>query len=310
MDYSFQHYLLSKQTVDDRALNKDVVQALRVHLPPGPVSVIEVGAGIGTMLKRLIEWDILCAGEYVLVDEQEENINYAREWIPQWATEAGLSVERTGWNLLHLCDQTRDIWVRLECRDVFDFVQKNQTPADVLIAHAFLDLLPLPQSLEKLFSLTNGLAWLTINFDGRSTLQPVAVSRLDEQIERLYHATMDSRTTGGDSRTGGKLFQHLQAVKADILSAGASDWVVYANEGKYLADEKYFLQFILHFFESSLKGCEELDVNVFEQWLAKRHEQIESGELVYIAHQLDFLVQASPSLRATRLAGSEAISSP
>ena len=96
MDFSFQHYLLSKQTVDDRALNKDVIDALRVNLPPEPVTMIEVGAGIGTMLKRLVEWEILCSGEYVLVDAMEENIAYAREWIPQWAAEAGLDVERIG----------------------------------------------------------------------------------------------------------------------------------------------------------------------------------------------------------------------
>jgi hypothetical protein len=58
MDYSFPHYLLSKQTVDDRALNKDVVNMLHVHLPPEPVAIIEVGAGIGTMLKRLVEWNV------------------------------------------------------------------------------------------------------------------------------------------------------------------------------------------------------------------------------------------------------------
>src|SRR5512133_3098911 len=78
MDYSFTRYLLSKQTVDDRALNKDVVKTLRINMPPGPVFVIEVGAGIGTMLKRLIEWNILCVGDYVLVDELSENIAYAR----------------------------------------------------------------------------------------------------------------------------------------------------------------------------------------------------------------------------------------
>jgi hypothetical protein len=299
MDYSFAHYLLSKQTVDDRALNKDVVHALRVHLPAGPISVIEVGAGIGTMLKRLIEWEILCAGKYVLVDEQEENICYARQWIPRWAAEAGLSVERTGENQLHLCDQTRDIHIHLECADVFDFIQRNEAPADVLIAHAFLDLLPMPGSLEKLFSLTDGLAWLTINFDGMSTLAPAIDPRLDDQIERLYHASMDSRPTGGDSHTGRKLFRHLQDVNAEILATGASDWVIYGNGGKYPADEKYFLQFILHFFESSLKDCDELDVHEFERWLAKRYDQIESGELVYIAHQLDFLVKAPLSLRET-----------
>ena len=55
MDYSFPHYLLSKQTVDDRALNKDVLNALRVNMHPEPVTMIEVGAGISTMLKRLVE---------------------------------------------------------------------------------------------------------------------------------------------------------------------------------------------------------------------------------------------------------------
>ena len=291
MDYSFQRYLLSKQTVDDRALNKNVVDALRVHLPPEPVSVIEVGAGIGTMLKRLVEWSVLCAGEYVMVDEQDENIRYAREWIPQWATETGLSVERIGRDQFRICDQNREIRIRLECADVFDFIRKNKSPADVLIAHAFLDLLPLPESLHGLLSLTKSLAWLTINFDGMSTLQPAIDCALDVQIERLYHATMDTRPTGGDSHTGRKLFEHLRCMNAEILAAGASDWMVYAQDGKYQADERYFLQFILHFFESSLKDCSELNADVFANWLAKRHEQIESGELVYIAHQTDFMVR-------------------
>jgi hypothetical protein len=291
MDYSFQRYLLSKQTVDDRALNKDVINALRVRLPPEPVSVIEVGAGIGTMLKRLVEWNVLCAGEYLMVDEQAENIRYAREWIPQWAAEVGMSVGRIGPDQLHLGDQTRDIRIRLVSADVFDFIPKNERSADLLIANAFLDLLPLPESLEGLLSLTHRLAWLTINFDGMSTLQPVMDRALDAQIEQLYHATMDTRATGGDSHTGRKLFEHIRSSGADILAAGASDWVVYAQNGNYQADEKYFLHFILHFFENSLKDCAEIDVSDLRRWLAQRHEQIERGELVYIAHQMDFLVK-------------------
>ncbi len=254
MDYSFPRYLLSKQTVDDRALNKDVVHALRGHLPSEPISIIEVGAGIGTMLKRLVDWNLFRRGEYVLVDSMQENIAYAREWIPTWASEAGLSVEWIGQDHLHLCDQTRDISIRFECADVFDFIRGNQTPADILIAHAFLDLLPMPESLKELLSLTKGLAWLTINFDGMSSLQPVIDPTLDEQIENLYHRTMDERPTGGDSRMGRKLFEHLRTVDAEILAAGASDWVVYARDGKYPADEKYFLQFILHFFEILVEG--------------------------------------------------------
>ena len=85
---------------------------------------------------------------------------------------------------------------------VMEFIDGRPAPGDVLIAHAFLDLLPMPESLPKLLSLTNDLAWLTINFDGMSVLQPVIDRALDEKIERLYHATMDTRLTGGDSQSG------------------------------------------------------------------------------------------------------------
>lgn len=291
MDYSFPRYLFAKQTVDDRALNKDVLQALRMHLPAAPFSVIEVGAGIGTMLKRLVGWDIFCRGEYVIVDAMQENIDHAREWIPRWAAESGWSVESSGPDQLRVCDRDRDIRVRFVCADVFAFIGRDPSPADLLVAHAFLDLLPMPYSLGKLMSLTKDLAWLTINFDGVSSLLPTIHPVLDEKIERLYHETMDARSTGGDSRMGRKLFGHLRSVGAGILAAGASDWVVYARDGKYPADEKYFLQFILHFFETSLQSCPELEEGTLKQWLAMRHEQIECGELVYIAHQMDFLVR-------------------
>jgi hypothetical protein len=285
MEYSFPHYLLSKQSVDDRALNRTVFDSLKANLPDAPIRIIEVGAGIGTMLARLLRWDVVTKADYVLVDEIVENIESAREWIPRWAVEAGLSVERIGGDLLRVFDQAR------ERADVFDFIQKKPAPTDLLIAHAFLDLLPMPESMSKLLALTKSLAWLTINFDGVTSLEPTIDAVLDEQIERLYHATMDTRPTGGDSRAGRHLFSHLQMVGAQVLAAGASDWVVHAVNGKYPADEAYFLHFILHFFEESLTGHAELDAGAFANWLKERHAQIEHGELVYIAHQMDFLAK-------------------
>lgn len=294
MEYSFPHYLLSKQSVDDRALNKDVLNALRTNLPKGPFRIIEVGAGIGTMLRRLVRWNVIRHAEVVLVDEMAENIEYASEWVKVWAEEADLRVERGGENI-RLYDKTREVRIRFERADVFDFIQKNQEPADLLIAHAFLDLLPMPESLPKLSSLTKSFSWLTINFDGVTTFEPTIDATLDEQIERLYHKTMDTRSTGGDSRSGRHLFGHLRSVGAEIIAAGASDWVVHARNGKYPQDEAYFLHFILHFFEESLTGHAELNAEAFADWLTERRAQIERGELVYIAHQMDFLVQCHPS---------------
>jgi hypothetical protein len=290
MEYSFPHYLLSKQSVDDRALNKDVLSALKANLPQGPIRIIEVGAGIGTMLRRLVRWDVIRQCEYVIVDEMAENIEHASEWVKVWAEQAGLSVERSG-SRTRLFDEAHDIKVQLEQADVFEFIQKNKEPADLLIAHAFLDLLPMPESLPKLLSLTKGLAWLTVNFDGVTTFEPTIDAGLDAQIERLYHETMDSRATGGDSQSGRHLFGHLRGAGAETLAAGASDWVVYAINGRYPDDEAYFLHFILYFFEESLTGHAELDAEAFINWLKERHTQIERGELVYIAHQMDFLVK-------------------
>lgn len=291
MEYSFPRYLLSKQSVDDRALNRTVLDSLKANLPATPIRIIEVGAGIGTMLTRLLRWELVTKADYILVDEMTENIQTARGWIPLWAVEAGLGVERIEQDLLRVFDQARDVRIRFECAEVFDFIQKKPAPADLLIAHAFLDLLPIPESMPRLLALTKSLAWLTINFDGVTSLEPTIDAALDEQIERLYHATMDTRPTGGDSRAGRHLFSHLQTAGAQVLSAGGSDWVVHSVNGKYPADEAYFLHFILHYFEESLMGHAELDGITFANWLKERRAQIERGELVYIAHQMDLLAR-------------------
>lgn len=291
MDYSFPHYLLAKRSVDDRALNRIVLNSLRTNLPDIPIKIIEAGAGIGTMLARLLSWGVVTRADYVLLDEMAQNIETAREWIPQWAVEAGLSVQRLGHDQVRVFDALRDVSIRFECKDVFDFIQKKTAPADLLIAHSLLDLLPMPESMPKLLALTKNLAWLTINFDGVTSLEPAIDTALDEQIERLYHASMDARATGGDSRAGRHLFSHLRKFGAEVLAAGASDWVVHSANGKYHADEAYFLHFILHFFEESLMGNKELDGIAFANWMKERRSQIDRGELVYIAHQMDFLAK-------------------
>jgi hypothetical protein len=291
MDYSFPRYLLSKQSVDDRALNKDVLGALRANLPEEPFIITEVGGGIGTMLARLIRWDVISHAEYTLVDEMEENIQFVRSWLPEWVNKNGLAIEEVDNHELRIFDNKCDVPIKLVQADVFDFIDQKPKPADLLIAHAFLDLLPMPASLPKLFSLTKDLAWLTVNFDGVSTFEPIIDQELDAKIERLYHETMDTRPSGGDSLSGRHLFGYLQQFGAEIEAAGSSDWVVYPVGGGYPNDEAYFLQFILHFFEESLGKHPDLDKVTFANWLKRRQDQVACGELVYIAHQMDFLVR-------------------
>ncbi len=291
MDYSFPRYLLAKQAIDDRALNQHVLQALRVNLHAGPLRIIEVGAGMGNMLARLLSWDLIRCADYVHVDVMRENIAFALEWLPKWAAQRGMCAEQTSANQLRIFDAQRDVCITLVHADVMEFIASGPVPGDLLVAHAFLDLLPMPETMPKLLSLTKDLAWLTLNFDGVTSFEPVVNTVLDEQIERLYHKTMDLRPSGGDSRAGRHLFSHLRQAGAEVLAAGASDWVVYPRNGQYPAQEDYFLHFIMHFFEEALSGHPELDQAAFGNWLMERRAQINRGELVYIAHQLDFLAR-------------------
>lgn len=273
----FARYLSAKKTVDDRALNGHVWQVFVENLPAKrPLRVLEVGCGSGAMLERLAERGALPDDvEYTAVDIDPANVQVAQERA------AALP---PGWT------------VEFEAADVFAFAERERGRRvwDVLIAHAFLDLVPLDTALPQLFDLlaSRGLVYFTINFDGETILQPVIDVVFDQRVLALYHRTMDERLVdgrpSGHSHTGRRLFAHLPAAGAEILAAGGSDWVVFGGPDGYPASEAAFLHFIVDTIGGALHGHPELERHLFAAWIAQRHAQIDAGTLVYIAHQLDF----------------------
>lgn len=297
--YSFIRYLSAKKTVDDRALNRHVwdtmANATCEAATEDTLRVLEVGAGIGTMVERLLERGALTQAEYTMLDAQPANIEEAWRRLPAWACEREFVTFAEAGSRLRLRRGEQLVYVAAEAVDLFDFIAREQGERawDLLIAHAFLDLMDVPTRLPQLFSLLrpNGFFYFTINFDGVTIFEPALDRYLDQRIVRLYHQSMDERITdgapAGDSRTGRHLFHHLRAAAAEILAAGSSDWVVHANAGEYRADEAYFLHFIINTIASELTGHPELNAAHFDDWVAERHAQIELGELIYIAHQID-----------------------
>jgi ubiquinone/menaquinone biosynthesis C-methylase UbiE len=291
LEYTFARYLAAKRSVDDRALNRGVWRALQSALagraPGAPLRVLEVGAGIGSMIERCLEWGLFAniadPVSYLAIDNNAENIACATQRLRARETE------------IDLC---------LEAADFFEFASRPQMQSqfDLIIAHAVLDLLDLQRALPLLAGLlaAGGLGYLTINFDGLTSLEPTIDPAFDDAVEAIYHRTMDERVTdgvqSGDSRTGRHLFRELAAHGYTIHSAGASDWVVFgAGQQGYPDDEAYFLHFIVHTLDGALCGRSELDQQCFARWVEQRHRQIDAGELVYIAHQLDFLVSVRGS---------------
>lgn len=314
-EYSFSRYLAAKRSVDDRALNLRVWQTLQGALPPtsaqSPLRALEVGCGTGVSLQRLINWGLLQFADYTALDISSENIIEAGAQISAWALQSGCRL-RTALDKNELWvarDEPSELrlHLRLEAVDLSEFIARQRNARgqggsawDFLFAHAFLDLIDLPSLLPPLLQLLRpgGLFYFTINFDGATLFEPVIDAELDEQVQRLYHRTMDERMVNGrpsgDSHAGRKLFAHLKSAGARLLAAGASDWVVFAGPDGYPGDEAYFLHYIIHTMHQALVGCPELDARKFEDWVAQRHEQIERFELVYIAHQLDFVGQMGP----------------
>jgi SAM-dependent methyltransferase len=290
MTFDYARYLAAKTTVDDRALSRPVLAELRHLMPPGASRVLEVGAGLGTMVARLMDWGVVGAGEYVLLDADRQLLDDSRRWLRDWAAARGLRSDPRPDGL-----QVGELRVRLVHAELGSYLEAaDGALADVLIANAVLDLVDVPAVLPGLLRLLvpGGAYWFTINYDGESIFEPGHPD--DDQVMRAYHRDMDQRVRygrpAGESRTGRRLFHHLRTAGAPALAAGSSDWVVSAGpDGNYPGDEAYFLRSILSTIQNALRSHPDwVEPADLARWLAVRGRQLAAGELVYIAHQLDF----------------------
>ncbi|MCX5889375.1 MAG: class I SAM-dependent methyltransferase [Deltaproteobacteria bacterium] len=284
-EFSFIRYLAAKKNLDDRSLNRHVRETLARHLletrKTPPLRVLEVGCGIGTMLERLLDWQLLPEAAYTGIDFHPDNIAEARARFRRYAASRGADLS---------------VAAEFEAMDLFDFLAREQGRAawDLIVAHAFLDLVDLEATLPGLLALLaeGGFFYFTLNFDGATVFEPSIDPDLDRLIETLYHRSMDERRVdgrpAGSSRTGRRLFAHLNAAGATLLAAGSSDWLVFPGADGYPGDEAYFLHFIIHTIQQALTGHPELPEADFRAWVAQRQVQVQRRELIYLAHQLDF----------------------
>jgi SAM-dependent methyltransferase len=271
----FLRYLEAKQSVDDRALNRAVWEAMKrfvCSFANGP-RILEVGAGHGAMLDRLAGQGLLEGATYTAVDPDERSMTAARR---RFESDARIGE------------------LRFQTASLYDLVSADTREWDLVVAHAVLDLLDLDRALPVLQSrcVPGGRFYFTINFDGGTVFEPTIDPAFDAEIVARYHQTMDERIVDGEpsghSQTGRRLLRELIARGAIVEEAGSSDWVVWPRRGAYQGDEAYFLHFIVATVGRALAGSADLDAARLGRWVAARHAQIEHGTLVYVAHQLDF----------------------
>ena len=253
------------------------------------------------MVQRVIERGLLSDCRYSAVDLKPGNVTEAMTRLPLWARERGLSVEEMGAGGLRFSGADVCFDLSYEAGNAIKALGRPDSRGayDLVIAQAFLDLVDIDTVLPLIAASLKpgGLIYLCINFDGATIFEPTIDPSLDARIEALYHRTMDERTAdgrpSGDSRTGRRLFAGLRRTGAHVLDAGPSDWVVHPGVDGYSPDEEIFLRAIIDTVRGALRDSADPGREAVEEWAMSRHFQVESRELVYIAHQLDVLARVS-----------------
>jgi predicted O-methyltransferase YrrM len=235
LNYNFSRYLAAKKSVDDRALNWQVwrrlVTALPRATPEQPLRILEVGAGIGSMVDRLLVGDVLTYATYTAIDMAPDLIAEAHRRLPQWANEQGFQVHENCHGQLNMRRAGRQITIETEAIELTRFMAREhgRRAWDLLIGQAFLDSIDMPKTLPALCSRVRpgGLLYFPITFDGGTIFQPEDEMAFDGTIEACYHQMMDQRVLdgkpSGDSRAGRHLFTHLRIAGVEVLAAGSSD---------------------------------------------------------------------------------------
>ena len=280
MSHAATRYLEAKWTVDDRAYDRRVRDCLLNALGSSP-TVLDIGCGTGTTLSWLLEWGV-DAGTYHGVDADETVVAFARGVRPAACRYRGWPVTETERGVT-----VGDLSVTFERDDAFTALAAADGLGCV-IARSFADLVPVDDLLDAIEEALapGGLAYLPITFDGGTIFQPDHPA--DEAVEHAYHGAIDAES-GRDAHAGRHLIDAARDRDGDLLAVGGSDWVVRPRDGRYLADEAYFLECILGFVADALA---ETTVDGAADWLTTRRTQLAAGRLTYAAHGFDVLYQA------------------
>lgn len=276
-------YLTAKRSVDARARDRRIRRKLLRALPDHP-RVVEAGCGVGLSVPTLYEWGVT-PSSYRGVDTDAGIVAFARHLVPRVLRRGGYGAVGTpegcrvdGSDIVF---EAGDALRRLPAAESGG--PDADAGADLLLAQSFLDLVPLGTALdaaERALS-PGGLAYAPITFDGVTAFLPEHPA--DGRVVEVFHRDIDS-TPGRDVRAGRHLLERLRERGDRVHAVGASDWIVRPVDGRYRADEQYFLACILGFVADALA-----DVEGGEEWLENRRRQLVAGELTYVAHGYDVL---------------------
>jgi len=286
--FDYVDYLDLKKSIDDNSLNPQVWQAMASWATSQQqhdqtLRVLEIGAGIGTMIERLLDSGLLYSCEYTAVELEHGFRDAAMQRLQLWADRHGYAFEQQQTSLWSLSCTDRKIVINWIQGDALQIGQQfGPDTVDMLIGHAVIDLLPVPECMPDLLSClsANGAFYFSLNYAGETLFLPPLAA--DQKIFRAYNNDMDKRFPALDwqpSRTGHLLGQWLTEKGHRIISEGDSDWRLQSAPG---LPTNLFIANIIDTMETALEKMPGLG-----DWLAVRRQQLEMGLLQFCASNRD-----------------------
>lgn len=289
--FDYPEYLAIKQAIDDRSLNPSVWQVLaaelRSQIDNHEFRILEIGAGTGSMIIRLLDAGLLGHCQYFAVELEPDFARVAENQLSLWAEARGWRMDVISPSRWIVGKEGKAMEIQWLAADILELASSFESGYfDLLIGHAIIDLLPVPACMPGLLNLlkAGGGYYFSLNFAGVTRFSPA--HQRDLEIAAAYHHDMDSRfpdLTWRASQTGRLLGNWLKKQGHLVLAEGDSPWQLSSAPRSSSPGEERFIGNILDTMEKALAGREGL-----EDWLGRRRRQLDSGSLLFFAANRDY----------------------
>lgn len=292
--FDYAAYLEAKRYVDDAALNPTCFETFTTGAK-GAQRWLELGAGIGTMLARLLDRGAVHSGRYTMVDGDAGFIRRASAWLRHTLEAANYVVADAngpGGLGLRVVDRARgvDLEVELVEAEALGFLRSHDAAYDSVVAHTFVDLVDTGALLDRLVPVMTPSAPALFSgvYAASSRFDPPHDD--DADLWTAYHRSMEPR--GGPDHAE-ELRRELDAQRWSHAE-GRGDWKVGGSAAGRALDgnEAVFMASILDTIEREPAVIRALGRARLARWLGARREQLRGGTLAFHAAQVDFVAHA------------------
>ena len=290
----FAEFLAAKFALDERSLNAEVrslfLQCLR-DMPS--LECLDVGAGTGATVQRLLRWRPSQPWRLTALDRDEGLIEVAREATRRMLAASDRQPVGAGEALRSEDGRIEVIFATCELG-----AHRPRSCYDVVTAHAVLDLVALAPTLDAFarWLRPGGLLYTSINCDGEPQIWPrYHDDGFELALLGCYTTSMEQRQVDGLRSGGaycGRLLAALLPQEGFVLVAqGSSDWDIRPRFGAYRDRDQACLSALLDLICKEGRSSGRFEEEALQRWRGDRMRMLQACELALRIPNRDLLAR-------------------